>query len=113
MGLILVAGMAAGCAVGLIITAILGGLGVVLTIKIGKSRGRVWWYFAVAFVVAVALLILGVYHYPYAPARPGSDYDTVMKNSFLQGLGYCASLGLAAFLAALATLLAPMKPKDK
>jgi hypothetical protein len=36
-----------------------------------------------------------------------------MKNYFLQGLGYCASLGLAAFLAALATLLAPMKPKDK
>jgi len=102
--------MAAGCAVGLIVTAILGGLGVAGTVKRAKSRVHTWWYFAVAFAVVLFLLIFVVHEYPYAQTRAGSDYDIVVKNLFLQGLGYCAAPGIAAFFATLAAMLSPKIP---
>jgi hypothetical protein len=103
------AAMFAGCALGLIVSAIAGGAGVVLTMRSAKIRLRVWWSFAVVLVVVLSLCIVAVHQYPYGTVRPGSDYDVATKNLFLQGFGYCASLGTAALLAALATLLTPKK----
>ena len=107
MGMILFAAMAAGSLAGLIITAILGGLAVAMIVKRAKNRLHGWWYFAVSFVVVLAVSILGVHEYPYGDVRGGSDYDVAMKNLFLQGAGYCAAPGFAAFLAAFAPMLAP------
>jgi hypothetical protein len=109
MGLILVAALFAGCILGLLATALLGGVGVVLAIKGAKTHIRVWWCFAAVFVLLLPLGIVAVHEYPYAVVRPGSDYDVAMKNLFLQGLSYCASPGSAGLLAALATLLMPKK----
>lgn len=95
------------------ITAILGALGAVLTVKIAKRRAHVWQCFAAAFAVALAVLILAVHHYPYGQVRPGSDYDIAMKNFFLRGLGYCASPGPAALLAALAAWLTAKQSTDQ
>ena len=109
MGLILVAALFAGCVLGLIVTTILGGVGVLLTIKSAKTRIRVWWCFAAGFAVLLLLGIVAVHEYPYGVVRPGSDYNVAMKNFFLQGFGYCASPGPAALLAALGTWLMPKK----
>lgn len=113
MGLVLVAALFAGCALGLMVTAILGGVSILLTIKSAKTRIRVWWCFAVVFLVLQLLGIAAVHEYPYAPVRPGSDYDVAMKNFFLQGFGYCASPGLAGLLAAFGTWLMPKKIANK
>ena len=109
MGLILFAAMFAGGALGLIVTAFFGGVGVVLTSRNARQRTRVWGTFAVMFAIGLTLCILAVHFFPYAAVRPGSDYDVAMKNMFLQALGYCGSPGLAALAAALATLLMPKK----
>ncbi len=113
MGVFLVAGMLAGCALGVIVTAALVGAGIIAAMKSAKSRMHVWWTFAAVFAIALTLCIIAVHEYPYGMASPGSDYDVVMKNFFLQGLGYCASLGLAALIAALTTFLAPRKATNR
>jgi hypothetical protein len=110
MGLVLIAGLFAGCLLGLMVTALMGGAGVALTIKNAKTRTRVWWCFAAVFMILLLLGIVAVHEYPYASVRPGSDYGLAMKNFFLQGFGYCASAGPASLLAAVATCLMPRKP---
>jgi len=107
MGIVLIAALVAGCAVGLVLTAILGGVGVTLTLKSAKDRPRVWWIFALVFAISLTLCIVAVHEYPYGVVRPGSDYDVAAKNLFLQGLGYCGSPGAAALPATLAALLTP------
>jgi hypothetical protein len=109
MGLVLMAGMFAGGAVGFIFSAIAGFGSMVLTIRNAKARRQVWWTFAVVFVVVLAACIVAVVQYPYDTVRPGSDYDVAMRNLFLQGLGYFASPGIAAIVAAVATFIAPRK----
>lgn len=103
------AGLFAGCALGVIVAVSVGGAGVLLAIKSAKKRRRVWWCFAGVFVVVLPLCIVAVQQYPYASVSPGSDYDVAMKNLFLQGFGYCAAPGPTALLAALATLWMPKK----
>lgn len=112
MGLILFIGLVAGCILGLIVTAILGGIAFLIKTRCAKNRVRVWRHIAVTFTVALLLLILAVHEYPYEPVKPGSDYDIAMKNMFLQGLGYCVVPGIAALLAALAAMLSPRKHPD-
>jgi hypothetical protein len=118
MGMFLMGALVLGFAVGLMITGLLGTLAILLTIKSAQRRNQVWQSFAAVFAVVLALLLLVVYLYPYEHVRPGSDYDIAMKNFFMQALGYSASVGGAAFLASLATLLCPKKlpmstePKD-
>ncbi len=107
MGFILIAVMFAGGALGLVATTALGSVALALTTRSAKSRKYVWWTFAAAFGVGVTLCIVAVHEFPYGAVRPGSDYDVAMKNLFLRGLGYCASPGPAALLAALATRLLP------
>lgn len=103
------AGMFAGCALGLGVSAVAGGAGVALTTRSARARPYVWWTFAAVFVVVLSLCLVAVHQYPYGTARPGSDYDIVMKNLFLEWFGYCASPGVAALVAAVATLLMPRK----
>lgn len=99
--------MLVGCALGLTVTAIMAGLSVFLVIKSAKTRFRVWWGFGFMFAFLLGLGIIGVHEFPYALARPGSDYEVVLVNMFLQGFGYCACPGPAALLAALGTWLMP------
>lgn len=103
------AGLFAGCALGLMVAATGGGAGLLLAITTAKRRHRVWWCFAGVFVVALSTGIVAVHQYPYDHVRPGSDYDVALKNLFLQGLGYCATPGPAALLAGLATLFMPRR----
>lgn len=109
MGLFLIGGMFAGCILGLVVTVVLGGTGVVVAIKSAKIRVCVWSCFTAAFAILLSLCIAAVHKYPYGTVRPGSDYGIWMKNLFLQGFGYCASPGLAALLGAFVTLFAPKK----
>lgn len=110
MGLMLIAALFAGCVLGLMVTALPGGAGVMLAVKMAKSRRFVWWGFGLAFVIVLALCLGAVQDYPYGAVSPGSDYDVAMKNFFIEGVGYGASPGLAALLAGLATRLMPRKP---
>lgn len=109
MGLVLMAAMFAGWALGLMVTGAAGAAGVVLTIRSAETRLRAWWTFGVVFVIVLSLCLLAVHQYPFGEVRPGSDYDVAMKNLFFQGFAYCASPGGAALLAGLATLLTPRK----
>jgi len=101
--------IAAGCVVGLIVTAILGGVGFATTAKRAKTHVHAWRYFAVASGVFLCLLIVGVYVFPYETVKPSSDYDILARNLFLQGLGYCAAPGVAGLLAAIAARLSSPK----
>ena len=109
MGVFLFGGMLAGCIFGFAVTAVLGAVGLAVTIRLARTRVRAWRWFAVAVALLCLLCLIAVHMYPYPAVRPGSDYDVAMKNLFLQGLGYCASPGLAALLAALATMLGAKK----
>jgi len=109
MGIMVFCAMLAGWVLGLTITAVLGAVGLGFAIKLAKSRNRVWWYFVVAFVVILPLVIFALQMIPYPHVRPGSDYDVAMKNLFLKGLGNCAAPGLAAFCAGFAAKLSPGK----
>lgn len=109
MGVILMAALFAGGVLGLLVTAILGGAGLVLAGRSAKTRVRAWWCFVMVFFVLLLAGIVAVHEYPHAPVRPGIDYDVLMRNLFFQGFGYCACPGLAGLLAALATRLMPRK----
>ena len=110
MGMVLMVAMAVGGIVGLVINGILGTTGLIMTARNSNKRARVWLYFFATVAIAMPIIVFAVYSFPYAQAKPGSDYDIVMKNLFLQAVGYCASPGAAALIAALATYLAPRKP---
>lgn len=110
MGLILLFVVGVGCALGLTVTATLGGIGIVITAKGAKSRDAAWRYFKVAFFVILAIALIAVNQYPYEYVRGGSDYDILASNLFLQALGYCAAPGIAGMLAAVAALWAPKAP---
>jgi len=112
MGLVLMAALAAGAVLGLIITGVFGGAGVALTLRSAKIRSLAGRIFGAVCVIVLPLCIIAVYQYPYAPVSPGSDYDVAMKNLFLQALGYCASPGIAALGAGMATWLAPRKSRN-
>lgn len=103
MGLVLMAALIAGCVLGLGAAAGLGGIGIVMASRSAGGRARAWGCFAAVFLSVLLLCILAVQLFPYEAVRPGSDYDILAKNLFFQGLGYCASPGLAALLAGLAT----------
>ena len=113
MSLILIVIMFAGGALGLIVSAALGCASVVLVNKNAKTRLYVWWVFAATILILLPVCFFAVQSYPYAPVRPGSDYDVAMKNLFIQGLGYCSSLGIAALLGASGSFLMPSKTFDK
>ena len=109
MGLILGFALLVGIVIGLAVTAATGSLGVVITIKEARQRLYVWRVVAVVATILVGVLVLIVQHCANQPVRPGSDYDIVMKNFFVSGLGYSATPGIAALVAALVSSLCPKK----
>lgn len=110
MGLVLGFALLVGVAVGLAVTAATGGLALAIAIGKAKRRLYVWRVVAVGTVVFVAVLALLVQHFANAPARPGSDYDVVMRNFFLSASGYSAAPGVAALLAAALSSFCPRRP---
>lgn len=107
MGVILMAGAAAGMILGLMVTAVLGGTGLVLTRRSAETQRRAWWCFGMVFAALLTLGLLTVNAYPYDPVRPGSDYDVALRNYFWQWFGFSAVPGPAALLAGVATRLLP------
>ncbi len=109
MGVILLAGQLAGIVGGVIISTILTVLAVTLASKAATRRKHTWWFFGAATTILATILILAVNAYPWPTVRPGSDYDIAMKNLFFSGLAYTTCPGVAAILAAVATLVLPKK----
>ncbi len=109
MGIIIGFGLAVGIAIGLVVSVASGGLALVITITAANRRLHVWRVMAVATpVIAIALLLL-VGQCANQPAKPGNDYDIVISNFFIAGLGYAATPGIAAFLAALVSIFCPKR----
>ena len=113
MGLIIGFGMFVGCVIGLVVTVAFGGWGIWLAIRKAKHVKRIWYVFATMLAIILIVGMIGVHEYPYESVRPGNDYGIVMKNMFLQGLGYCTVPGIAAFLAALVTFAIPQRHERK
>jgi hypothetical protein len=110
MGMILMVAVFAGGVLGLAVTAVLGTVGAVLIVRSRRTRPRIPAAFTVVLVIALPLWMAAVQQYPYAMARPGSDYDIVMANLFLQSLGFGAGPGIAVLLAAVVAMLVVRDP---
>jgi hypothetical protein len=110
MGMILMVAVLAGGVLGIAVTAVLGTVGAVLIVRSRRTRPRVLAAFAVVLLIALPLWMVAVQLYPYATARPGSDYDIVMTILFLQALGVGAGPGIAVLLAALVALVVARDP---
>jgi len=107
MGIFLgVAGLA-GLMIGQMITILLGSIAFAIT-QNANRRIYAWPFFTIMFAIVLLPLMLVVSNYPYEHVRPGNDYDILMKNIFMQGFGYSASVGVAALLAALAVPWCPV-----
>ncbi len=109
MGLVLGFALVVGVAIGLAVTAVTGGLAAIIAIRGARRRLYVWRVAAVAATIFVGVLVLLVQHYANEPVRPASDYDIVAKNFFVLGLGYSATPGIAAFVAAIVSFLCPKR----
>jgi hypothetical protein len=105
MGMILMVAVLAGGVLGLAVTAVLGTVGAVLIVRSRRTRPRVLAAFTIVLLIALPLWMVAVQLYPYATARPGSDYDIVMANLFVQSLGVGAGPGIAVLVAALVALV--------
>ena len=110
MGLVLGFALLVGVVIGLAVTAITGGLAVVIAIGGARRRLYAWRVVAVAATIFVGVLVLLVQHYANQPVRPGSDYNIVLKNFFVSGFGYSATPGIAAFAEVLVSFLCPKRP---
>jgi hypothetical protein len=110
MGMILMVAVLAGGVLGLAVTAVLGTVGAVLIVRSRRTRPRVLAAFTVVLLIALPLWMVAVQLYPYATARPGSDYDIVMANLFFQALGYGAGPGIAVLIAALVAMVVARDP---
>ena len=110
MGLVIGFALLVGVVIGLVVTGATGGLAMVIAIRGAKRRLYVWRVAAVAAAILVGGLVLLVQHCANQPVKPGNDYDIIMQNFFIAGLGYSATPGIAAILATLATSLCPKRP---
>ncbi len=107
MGMILMIAIAVGGAIGLIVT--IAGIIVATIVSASLTRHRrcVWPTMLVVAGVGTLVAAAIVALYPYPTGQPGSDYDIAMLNWFLQGLGYCASLGIGCVIASIAVFFCP------
>ena len=109
MGIIIGFGLAVGIAIGLVVAVASGGLALVITITAAKRRLHVWKVMAVATPVFATALVVIVWLCANQSVRGGEDYDIMMRNFFIAGLGYSATPGIAAFLAALVSIFCPKR----
>lgn len=111
MGMILGFALFVGVLIGAGASVALCIFAMVIIRKISHARLKVWRLFVTGFVVCLSALLLIISYHPFASVSPGSDYDVVMKNFFMQGVFYAASPGVAAMLALLSTGLSRRKPE--
>jgi len=107
MGLIIGFGLFAGVVIGLVVTAATGTLALVVTLRGARRRLYVWRVVRASAAILVGVLILLVQVFVNQPVNPGNDYDIIMQNLFIAGLGYSATPGVAALVGALVSYLCP------
>jgi hypothetical protein len=107
MGIFIAVAAMAGFLAGAFITAAFGALAVVLMVRDAKKRRHGWWVFGTITVPVLACLVLLIYSLPNALNVPYS-YD--LTKLFLYCVGYGGSLGVAAAVASVVTLVIP-RPK--
>ena len=98
MGIVLMAAIGAGLAVGAILTVIFGTAAVILLRRAQAGLGK---RFASLLIALTFLLCAAVPYLPLQTVRPGSDYDIAFKNLFIEFASYALAPGLAALLAAI------------
>ena len=109
MGIILSFGLLIGFLCGVVTSAVLLGIAIIITRTHSLHRKHAWPIYNLIFILMLLVVILAVRWYPFPQSRPGSDYDIMFKHLFIQGLSYASSLGLAAILTVLATIVLPQK----
>lgn len=109
MGIFFGIAMVGGVIVGLGIVLVLGSIDFVIMRRVNR-RIYARQFFNSMFTIIPLLLVLGMIFYPYEYVRPGGnyDYDITTKNFFIGGLGYSASIGIAALFAAIVAFLYPL-----
>jgi len=107
MGIILGFALFTGIFIVVLISILLVTTAIIVVRRRGEMRSHVWRVFLPVSVVSLALLVLGVYHYPYDIGTPGSNYSVLFGHFFFVGLAYSAIPGVASILAFLATLFCP------
>ena len=113
MGIFLGLALFVGIIVGVLISAALVIIAIILTKKAAKRRLYVWRVFTCVASIALPVLVLAVYMFPYDSGTPGSNYGILFVCFFLLGLAYSTVPGLSALLAFLAGMACPVNPKDK
>jgi hypothetical protein len=107
MGMVLAVICMAGFLVGSMISAVLIGVTALCIQRDAKQRRHGWWSFCIITVLMLPCALLLVHSRPAAIHLPDSVDG---KNLFLNFVGYGGSLGAAAGIACLVTLIIP-RPK--
>lgn len=98
-------GLLAGVVAGLMVSAVLVTVTLLLTRKHVARRRHGWRTFGVGTGLLVPLLWGAVYFHPWPTVRPGGDYDIALGNLFLGGLAYAAAPGVAAVVVLFGVLM--------
>ena len=107
MGIFLLGFMALGVLAGLLLDALLLGVGTLVIAGIARRRRNVWPVAGAGIVIGTLLVIAAVALLPYENVRPGSDYDVLAYNLLVQSFGYTASAGIGVIAAIAAALFCP------
>jgi hypothetical protein len=100
---------AVGFLIGGLISAALGGLAFVLVRRDAKRRRHGWAIFGVATGLLFLCALVVVHS---RPATVNLPHSIDAKNLFLNSIAYGSSLGVAAAIACVVTLLIPRPNKD-
>jgi hypothetical protein len=107
MGVILAVVCMAGFLIGALTSAALSALAGLLIARDAKQRRHGWWFFGITAALVFPCALLFVHSRPATINLPDS---VDLKNLFLNFVGYGASLGAAAAIACMVTLIIP-RPK--
>jgi hypothetical protein len=111
IGVFLYGGLLAGIVAGLFASGLLGTLAIVLIFRTARRGRPVRWSIGLTLLFLAGLIYL-IGQFPFAPARPGNDYDLMMSNLFRAGFLSSAAPGVAAALASLVTWSAFLKVRN-
>lgn len=108
MGMILGFALFVGIIIGLVISAGLCILAVILTKKASMRRVHVWRVFVSVTLALLPALVCAVYFFPHDTGSPGSNYSILFKYYLIAGFAYAAIPGVAAILSFFATVFCPV-----